>query len=313
MKNKLLILTAILFAFTVNAQLTDNMDSYTDGSMIFQGHWSDWNGSGAHAIYASSTHSVSGALSAYVPPNGITDAILDLGNKTTGQWGLKFMMYVPSNKEAQMNIQGTIPVNSGDWVVGNMYFNRDNNSPGIGYVNYQSSDSSNWSYFNFPHDEWFEVIINIHLNNNWQLLINGNVEIDWIAYGKWVAAGQFQYSNLLGGINFFSSSTDCEYWVDDIDFISGFQTSSVSVFETTIDPNYILYPNPTKGFLYIKQSNNNFSADRIKIYSILGEQILQKNIINHSLDLSGLKKGVYLIEILDSRNQKSEMQKIVIE
>jgi len=313
MKNKLLLLSTILYTFTLNAQLTDNMESYTDGSMIFQGHWSDWNANGSHAIYASSIHSASGSLSAYVPPNGTTDAILDLGNKTSGQWGLKFMMYIPSNKEAQMNIQGTVPVNSGDWVVGNIYFNRDNNSPGTGYVNYQTNSSSNWSYFNFPHDEWFEVIINIHLNNNWQLLINGNVEIDWTPYGKWVGDGQFEYSNLLGGINFFSSSSTCEYWIDDIDFISGFQTSSVSVAELSMNKNFLLYPNPTRGILYLKQSNQHFSADRIRIYSVLGELLLQKNIVRHSIDLSSFKKGIYIIEILDDNTHKSDLQKIIIE
>lgn len=288
MTNRILLFIALLSSLLIRAQLADDMEAYTEGSKIFQGHWTDWNGSGTHALYASSTHANSGILSGYIPPDGTTDAILDLGNKVGGQWGVKFMMYVPSNKEAQMYIQGEIPVNSGIWTVGNIFFNKDNNSPGTGYVNYQSSSSSYWSFFNFPHDQWFEVIFNIHLNNNWQLLINGNVEIDWTEYGRWVEAGQFEYSNLLGGINFFSSSSNCEYWIDDIDFISGFQTSSASVSD--MGSNRLeIFPNPTSGLINIKY--NSTLKTTIEIYSILGNLVLRKKLHNHSIDLSELKKG----------------------
>ncbi len=293
MINRILILgTLFLSINSLYAQFTDDMESYNDGTMIFENQWSDWSGSGSHSILSSSIHSVSGNLSGYIPPDGTTDGILDLGNKTTGHWGLKFMMYIPSNKEAQMNIQKTVPVGSSPvWAIGNIYFNKDNTNAGVGYVNYQSSSSSNWSYFSFPHDQWFEVIMNININNQWQLLIDGNLEIDWTDYGRWVGAGQFEYTNGLGGINFFSSSSNCEYWIDDIDFISGFQTSTVSVKENTVSKAIEVYPNPTTNKVTFKIED----FENIKIYDIAGRLITKTN--NNVVNMENIPNGIYLYSI----------------
>ena len=312
MKLKLFLLFAFISSFILHAQLVDNMENYTDGALIFQDHWTDWNGNGNHAIVSSSAQHFEGTLSGYIPPNGTTDAILNLGNKTTGHWGLSFMMYIPSNKEAQMNIQDVVPISGGSWTVGNIYFNKGNNSPNTGYINYQSSTSSNWSFFNFPHDEWFEVVFNININNDWQILINRNVEIDWTPYGKWVADGQFQYSNKLGGINFFSSSSNCEYWIDNINFINGFFDATTSVLDNSISSNIKLYPNPTNGMVNIKYTNGLVLNDTISIYSILGELVLEKKLVDNSIDLSSLKKGVYIVSMVDSKTQKAIKQKIMI-
>ena len=61
----------------------------------------------------------SGAKSGYIPGDGTTDAVLDLGNKIFGEWGLEFWMLVPNDKEGYFNLQGTVPIGSGEWVVGN--------------------------------------------------------------------------------------------------------------------------------------------------------------------------------------------------
>ncbi len=294
LKKKILVLGIAFFLLnSVNAQFTDDMESYTVGTMIFENYWTDWSGSGSNSIFSSDIHSASGSLSGYIPSNGTTDGILDLGNKVTGHWGLKFMMYIPSNKEAQMNIQKTVPVGSNPvWAIGNIYFNKDNANPGTGYVNYQSSSSSNWSFFSFPHDQWFEVIINVNINNTWQLLIDGNVEIDWTDYGRWVSAGSFQYTNGLGGINFFSSSSNCEYWIDDIDFISGFHTSTVSVNENTKNKKDVkVYPNPTTNQVYFKIEN----FENIEIYDITGKLIIKTK--SNVIRMEDVQNGVYLYKI----------------
>jgi len=265
------------------------MESYTDGSVIFTGHWTDWNENGNTAIYSSSTQANSGILSGYIPPNGITDGLLDLGNKTAGQWGIKFMMYIPSGKEAALNIQSNIPVSSGFHAVGDIFLNKDNNSPGVGYVKYNSGVSSEWSYFNFPHDEWFEVIMNIHINNNWQLIINGNIEIDWEHYGRWIADGHFEYTNALGGLNFWSRNSNCEYWIDDFDFISGFHSSTVSVSDILKDSNIDIYPNPAT--------------------DILTEQNIKKF---ETISISNLAKGVYYVNFFNKKENNRMVKKIVI-
>ena len=53
------------------------------------------------------------------------DPVLDLGNKIFGTWYLTHQMYVPTGKVAYMNIQGQTPIGSGEWVIGNWFFNQD--------------------------------------------------------------------------------------------------------------------------------------------------------------------------------------------
>ncbi len=284
----------LIFSGQLFAQFTDDMESYTDGNTIYTGHWTDWNQNGNTALYASSVHANSGNLAAYVPPDGTTDALLALGNQTSGQWSIKFMMYIPSGKEADINLQSQVPVAGGYHTVGDIYFNKDNNDPGTGYVKYNSADPAQWSFFHFPHDQWFEVIINVHINNNWQLLINGNIEIDWTPYGRWVSNGVFNYSDAWGGVNFWSRNSLTEYWIDDVNFAQGFQSSDLSV--ATENPSQIdFYPNPTKNMLVFV---NGLSA--YQILSQTGQLIrAEQGQYIKQVNVSWLPKGVYFIKFID--------------
>lgn len=293
------LLIVFAFNYSANAQFTDDMESYTAGSTIFEGNWTDWAGSGTTAIYSSSVHANSGTLSGYVPANGTTDGILNLGNKTEGDWGLKFMMYIPSGKEGYFNIQGVVPPGSSPvYAVGDIYFNKNNSNPGHGYVSYNSSDGSNWSNFTFPHDQWFEVIINIHFDytNTWQFIVNGNIAADWHTYSRWVAAGQEEETTSLGGIDFFSYSTNCEYWIDDFDFINGHHTSTVSINDV-VNSKIKLYPNPTTGIINFEFAQNNIN--KITVSDITGKQVIEKTAFNKNamIDLSSIANGIYIIKI----------------
>ncbi|MFT5249159.1 MAG: hypothetical protein ACI93P_000882 [bacterium] len=48
-------------------------------------------------------------LSGFVSGDGTIQAVLDLGNKIFGEWGIEFWVYIPSGKEAVMSLQGTVP------------------------------------------------------------------------------------------------------------------------------------------------------------------------------------------------------------
>lgn len=314
MKYKITIAIAVLFTLNLHAQFTDNMETYTDGASIFEGHWTDWTGNGTNPIYASSTHAVSGSLSGYIPPNGTTDGILNLGNQTEGDWGLKFMMYIPSGREGYINIQGVVPPGSSPiYGVGDIFFNRNNENPGVGYVDYDSSDSSNWSNFTFPHDQWFEVIINIAFayTNTWQFIVNGNLVADWHTYSRWVGAGEEEETTMLGGIDFFSSSTNCEYWVDDFDFINAHHSSSLAIADNLNQSQLKIYPNPATNKLHI--TIDNADTNQIQILSLTGQVLYEQDFISEGLiDISILKKGVYLVKI-NSNATNSIVKKLVVE
>ncbi|VXD10547.1 T9SS type A sorting domain-containing protein [Marinoscillum sp. 108] len=75
--------------------------------------------------------------------------------------------------------------------------------------------------------------------------------------------------------------------------------------ESATSNTWEVYPNPTKDWLIIK-SNNLSDAFQIKIYGMNGELIKgleQITSVNHTIDLSSLQPGMYLLQILDGAKE----------
>lgn len=208
-----------LYALNLQAQFTDNMESYTDGEPINGAHWTDAGCGGGEgcSIMASSTKAHGGNLSGLIPGDSTTQAILDLGNKIFGEWGIEFWVYIPSGKEAIMSLQGTVPYEEGNSVVGNIYFNKDLANPTLGIV----SDSALGEVsFCFPHDEWFRIVMNWDISSGislatWQFNVGG---VDVLPVGTPYTNEEGVPANKLGGIEFFSNSTDNEMYLDDLTY-----------------------------------------------------------------------------------------------
>jgi hypothetical protein len=83
------------------------------------------------------------------------------------------------------------------------------------------------------------------------------------------------------------------------------------------DSVFELYPNPAKDFLNIKfQQPEIFSDAVITIYDNNGKEILNKEPFNTSsdnylLNLNGLKKGLYYLEIFSKKTGKSEVKSFI--
>ena len=100
-----------------------------------------------------------------------------------------------------------------------------------------------------------------------------------------------------------------------------FDPSVVGVNTTINDRDeklkFAIYPNPNNGVFKVQlnlQKNQNISLEVKNILgkSVYTELINNTNLVNKSLDLSPLKKGVYFISITDSLNSKST-KKITIQ
>ncbi len=216
MKKKYFLVAVISFTIiSTSAQFSDDMETYTEGQPISVGHWTDWGcgGGGGCAIMSSSIQSQGGNLSGYIPSDTTTDAVLDLGNKIFGEWGLSFWMYIPSEKEAHWNLQGTVPIGSGEWIVGNIFFNQDNANPGVGLIDNSAQGPIN---FSFPHNQWFRVVMNWDITSGigfatWQFNVAG---IDVIPPGTDFTDSSGFPPNSLGGMDFFSISENNQLWVD---------------------------------------------------------------------------------------------------
>ncbi len=145
---------------------------------------------------------------------------LDLGNKIFGQWGLEFWMYIPSDKVAYMNIQGSVPIGSGEWVIGNWFFNQDGANPGVGTIMILLLGRVE---FNFPHDQWFPVVMNVDISLGIALAtIQINIDgAEVLPAGTPFTSADGTTPTSLGGINIYSLSANHEVYFDDFCFGEG--------------------------------------------------------------------------------------------
>ncbi len=88
-----------------------------------------------------------------------------------------------------------------------------------------------------------------------------------------------------------------------------YKTDKTDIFDKQNNSNLKIYPNPTKGILFIE--NNSFEINEIEIYDLYGKLILKKEIrnIKENINLTSLPAGVYFLGI---KNENSYyLQKII--
>jgi len=294
MKKNYFLAAILSFAMvSMNAQFTDDMESYTDGQPISEGHWTDWGcGGGAGcAIMSSSAQAHGGTLSGLIPGDGTTDAVLDLGSKIFSQWGLSFWMYVPADKEAYFNLQNDIPVGTGSWIVGDIHFNHELAAPGVGKI---TDSALGEVLFDFPHDQWFRVVMNWNIENGislstWQFNVAG---VDVLPTGTAFTSADGTLATALGGFDLYSISANNLYYVDSFEYIEGTIVLGAQDFDT-------------KGFDAFKDSNNilnvkaNETINNVAIYNMLGQVVYSANVnaTQSTIDMSSFANGTYIVKV----------------
>lgn len=232
MKAKLL-LAALFFSSFFYGQFTENFESYGIGPMGTQNQnrWNTWFGTydDLESIQVVGNMGFSGSKSGHIfsinpPPNqNYHDAILNLGNKTSGKWKLSFRLFVSNGRSAYFNIQSELTPaggaqQSGDasFFMANFRFNQVDysNNGQLATDFYTSSDYSDAVNFNFTYSQWMLVELLLDKDNNsFRFKINGVVLNP-------IAMPFYNYENnpSLGGIDFFHGDNFAEYWIDDIVF-----------------------------------------------------------------------------------------------
>jgi len=294
---------AILFSFamiSVSAQFTDDMESYVDGQPISGGHWTDWGCGGGVgcAIISTSAQAHGGILSGVIGGDGTTDAVLDLGNKIFGEWGLECYMYIPVDKTGYYNIQGTVPIGAGEWVIGNIFFNDGDNNvgPGNGYIDWSTADPLDDTHYTYPEGQWFGVILNVDISAGigaatMQMYVDG-VEI--VPDGTPFADGIGTPPTSLGGLDLWSNSPDQEHYYDDFTYQDSFiNPGGVEDFGSK---GFSAYPNPVSDILNLK-ANEDISS--VSISNILGQVVYSANVgsLSSTVDMSSYSSGTYFVTV----------------
>ncbi|MFT4696995.1 MAG: hypothetical protein ACI9SJ_000111 [Flavobacteriaceae bacterium] len=296
---KKLYFSAILFLIAIGIntaqEIEDDFESYTLEQPINEAHWTDWGcGGGAGcAIMSTDAQARSGSKSGLIPNDGTTDAVLDLGNKIFGVWGLSFWMYVPSGAEAYWNLQGEVPIGAGEWIVGNIHFNQDLATPGVGLIDNSALGAIN---FDFPHDQWFNVIMYWDISSGistatWLMYVNFTEVIpEGTAFTD--SAGTSPTS--LGGIDFFSITTNNEYYIDDVYYCDK-EGCIILNTESFNEIEFIASPNPVYDILHLSAKE---MISEVTLYNLLGQEIFQKkiNALDSSIDMSSYQKGIYILK-----------------
>ena len=109
-----------------------------------------------------------------------------------------------------------------------------------------------------------------------------------------------QYGNGSNPNNFFSSG-DVLYFAAS-DGVTGnepwmLEESTLSLEEETLNQfaKVSVYPNPTSDILNIKVDNQQIKS--IKIFNVLGKQVMYSSIKNNTIDTSHLPKGIYVLQV----------------
>jgi hypothetical protein len=286
----LAIFSLIMVSMTAQTGFQDDMESYSEGEPIFVDWWTDWGCGGGVgcAILSTSAQAQGGSLSGLIPDDGTTDAVLDLGNKIFGQWGLEFWMYIPAGKTGYFNMQGTVPIGSGEWVVGNILFNAGAATPGFGNIDDSALGNVEFSY---PEDQWFQVLMNFDVSlgigaATWQFAIDG---VDVLPAGTPYTSADGTTATSVGGIDFFSIDSNNEYFIDTLLYqegLLGTESFDSKGFRSAM----------SNGNLTLRAQEN---INSVSVYNMLGQQVYNANVnaMQSTVDMSNLSNGTYIVKV----------------
>lgn len=311
---KLYILAFALGAFSFASQaqtvdLTDDFESYTTGSISAQAdHWRTWSGDEGTSEDARVTdnESNSGLQSMFIDNSKDVDMILLVPDApVSGIYTVQFYVYLPEGKSGYMNMQATLSGNGQEWqqalMGGNVYFNcSDDDSGNGGDMGGEGGvtggiDCSQFdAVFYYPEGEWFKVTNTYNLSDQvWGMSINGEEQ-----FSNYPFEFGAQVFLELAGIDFYSSSSNNEMYIDDVTLAQG--VLSTENFESDV---FSVYPNPMSNVLNI---SSKVAVDQVIVYDMLGKVVLKETpgSISPSINTSGLTSGTYMVKVKIGNNSK---------
>lgn len=199
MKSALLTTCAalLLLAPMAAADWSDDFDSYALGSGLHgQGGWEGWQGDPAYDAFVTDVEAYSSPHSAAITP---TSDIVQPFADSLGEWVMEAWCYIPS---ASTGSQYFIMLNqyypdTNNWSV-QLQFDSDAGQ----VIDYYSSATTS-----IVNDQWVQVEVDIHLDNNmYDLYYNGAFLASW----NWQSGG----SDKIAALDLFSDGGTTIFWDD---------------------------------------------------------------------------------------------------
>ncbi len=186
---------------TADAVFCDDYETYAAGSTTGGQNpwWTTWSGThgGGEDGIVSTDYASSGANSMVIEEGQAQDVLLLLGNRSFGQFNLRWKTYVPAGATAYYNIQESETAGEA-WNM-ELWYNDGGAAPGVGNTTLSATT------FTYPEDAWFDVEHFIDLDaDTMTLWIDGNM------------VETYDYTGNLGSIDFFSVDASNRYYIDDV-------------------------------------------------------------------------------------------------
>ena len=196
------------------AIICDDFDSYTLGGLNAQSaDWDVWDGTGGDGI-VTNEQAQSGSQSMKIDfalPGAQQDVVLLLGDSTSGNYLLKWQMFIPAGKQAYYNIQHDLTPH----VFGTqVYF--DANGAGRVVLN-TAAGSPPLATFHYQYDKWIDVQQYIDIDNDVSYLVISDTVVAMWQFSLTNVEGTT--SNQLAGVDFYPDNASYKYYVDNVQFI----------------------------------------------------------------------------------------------
>jgi len=142
---------------------------------------------------------------------------------------------------------------------------------------------------------------------------NGHYSFSQVPQGQFYIFGDLAGFNSTPANGNFASNNDSLHNVDFIistGLISAYYKSNLASKEIGFD----IYPNPiSEGKVNVNIHNNSNGIFNYKIFNTLGSIVKEETLINTSIiDVSSLKKGIYIININDNKGNNLGVKKIIL-
>jgi hypothetical protein len=238
MKKLLFCLMFFAFATYAGAQTViyeDDFESYTVGGYLAEQSdwWDTWSNAPGTTEDAFIVNEQANSPTKSVKVDGVSDLLLPMGNKVSGEYQVDFSYYVPSGFAAYFNFQ-RYESPGVEWVL-EVYFEDD----GSGVVH---AGGENAATFTYTLNQWVPIQTIINLDTDWaELRINNVLIHEW----QWslTTAGVPSIVQ-LGGMNIFAGAQTGQtpqFYFDDFAFI---ELAAGNVPEVAVTPEEFIITAP---------------------------------------------------------------------
>ncbi len=182
----------------------------------------------------------------------------------------------------------------------------ETNTQYTGFTTVQNPTASDNDFYKFSISEDYDTTVSISnivtsAMNASILDSNGNI----IGSTQNNSGNTLQFNQILGAGNYYLKIVSSNPSNTDYETPYQFIITTTLSNENYFSKELVYYPNPVKDILHI----NNVLLSKIKLINYLGQTIIENNLdnttLNHSINVSNLQKGVYIVSLENNNEVKT--------